>query len=71
VRETKLANADLQQPEEREDGSKKISDGGWRRIFDDWGEVEETIEARLPGRWQNRPYLVVSRVYPQVRELGI
>jgi hypothetical protein len=28
-------------------------------------EVEETIEARLPGRWQYRPYLVgivVSRV---------
>lgn len=23
-------------------------------------EVEETIEARLPGRWQYRPYLVVS-----------
>lgn len=35
MRETKLAIADLQQPEEREDGSKKISDGGWRRIFDD------------------------------------
>lgn len=35
--ETKLANANLQQLEEREDGSKKISDGGWRRIFDDLG----------------------------------
>lgn len=35
MRGTKLAIADLQQPEEREDGSKKISDGGWRRIFDD------------------------------------
>jgi hypothetical protein len=35
VRGTKLAIADLQQPEEREDGSKNISDGGLRRIFDD------------------------------------
>jgi hypothetical protein len=24
-------------------------------------EVEETIEARLPGRWQYWPYLTVSR----------
>jgi hypothetical protein len=35
------------------------------------GEVEETIEARLPGRWQYRPYLMVSGVYPQVRDVGI
>lgn len=37
MREIKLANANLQQPGEREDGSKKISDGGWGRIFDDLG----------------------------------
>ena len=35
MRGTKLTIADLQQPEERENGSKKISDGGLRRIIDD------------------------------------